>query len=76
MVTQKGEKYLYWLKYCKEAEQMLQQALTEKNKENLIAAIEKIEKEQITIEPKMLTDAKNTLAKMKWASYRAFNCFL
>ena len=65
VVITKGEKYLAWLKYCKEAEQMLQQALAEKNKENLIAAIEKIEKEQILIEPKMLNDAKNTLAKMK-----------
>ena len=44
---------------------MLQQALAEKVKENLAAIIERIEREQIVIEPKMLNDAKNNLAKMK-----------
>lgn len=64
-VIAKGERQLVWLKYCKEVEQSMQQALSEKNKENLIAAIERIEKEGILIEPKMLNDAKNALAKMK-----------
>lgn len=64
-VIVKGEKYLQWLKYCKELEQMLQQALAEKVKENLAAIIERIEREQIVIEPKMLNDAKSTLSKMK-----------
>lgn len=53
------------MKYCKEAEQSMQQALAEKNKEKLMAALEKIEKEGIQIEPKMFNDAKNALAKMK-----------
>ncbi len=64
-VITKGEKYMAWLKYSKELEQALQQALAEKNKENLAAAIERIEKEQSVIEPKMLNDAKNALSKMK-----------
>ncbi len=64
-VIAKGEKYLVWLRYSKELEQALQQALAEKNKENLAAAIEKIEREQSVIEPKMLNDAKNALSKMK-----------
>jgi hypothetical protein len=34
-------------------------------KENLAAAIERIEREGITIDAKMLNDAKNTLSKMK-----------
>ena len=53
------------MKYCKEIETSLQQALAEKNKENIIAVLERIEKEGIALEPKMLTDAKNNLAKMK-----------
>lgn len=64
-VIVKGEKQLVWLKYCKEVEQLLQQALAEKNKENLAGVIDRIEKEGILLEPKMLNDAKNTLAKMK-----------
>lgn len=40
--------------------------MAEKNKENLFAVIDRIDKEQITMEPKMLTDAKNALSKMKW----------
>lgn len=64
-VITKGEKYLVWLKYSKEVEVLLQQALAEKSKENLIQAIERIEKEQTVIEPKMLQDAKNVLSKMK-----------
>ncbi len=64
-VITKGEKYLAWLKYSKEVESLLQQALTEKNKENLAAIIERIEKEMTVIEPKTLNDAKNALSKMK-----------
>lgn len=43
------------------------QALTDKNKEALTAAIERIEREGITIDPKQLNDAKNALSKMKWS---------
>ena len=64
-VIQKGEKYLVWLKYSKEVEGLLQQALAEKVKENLAQVIERIEREQTVIEPKMLADAKNALSKMK-----------
>jgi hypothetical protein len=39
--------------------------LAEKNKENLLAVIERIEREGTLIEPKMLNDAKNALSKMK-----------
>ena len=41
------------------------QALTDKNKEALTSAIERIEREGITIDPKQLNDAKNALSKMK-----------
>jgi len=37
----------------------------EKFKENLLAILERIEKEGIVIEPKALSDAKNVLAKLK-----------
>ena len=57
------------MKYCKEVEVQLQQAVAEKIKENLVAVLEKIEKENILIEPKMLNDAKNFLSKMKWWEY-------
>jgi hypothetical protein len=53
------------LKYCKELEGMLATAVQEGVKENLAAIIERIEKENITIEPKTLSDAKGRLAKMK-----------
>jgi hypothetical protein len=39
--------------------------LADKSKENLAAAIERIEREGITIDAKMLNDAKNALSKMK-----------
>jgi len=45
---------------------MLATAVQEGVKENLAAIIERIEKENITIEPKTLSDAKGRLAKMKW----------
>ncbi len=41
------------------------QALADKNKDALTAVIERIEREQITIDPKTFNDAKNTLSKMK-----------
>ena len=64
-VIQKGNKYLVWLKYCKDVEGLMTQALADKNKEALTATIERIEKEQITIDAKQLNDAKNALSKMK-----------
>ena len=64
-VIAKGNKYLVWLKYSKEIEGLLAQAMADKNKDSLAAAIERIEREQITIDPKTLNDAKNTLSKMK-----------
>jgi DNA polymerase I-like protein with 3'-5' exonuclease and polymerase domains len=44
---------------------LLQQAVQEKVKENLLAVLERIEREGIVIEPKQLTDAKNVLSKLK-----------
>ena len=64
-LIQKANKQLDWLKYCKEVEGQLQAAVAEKVKENLAAVLEKIEKEGVLIEPKMLNDAKNVLNKMK-----------
>jgi hypothetical protein len=46
-------------------EALLTQAVQEKVKENLIQVLERIEREAIVIEAKMLADAKNVLAKMK-----------
>jgi DNA polymerase I-like protein with 3'-5' exonuclease and polymerase domains len=39
--------------------------MAEKVKENIIAVLSRIESEGILIEPKMLNDCKNALAKMK-----------
>ena len=64
-VIEKAQKQLEWLRYCKEIEGQLQAAVQEKVKENLLAIIERIEKEQIVIEPKTLNDAKNVLSKLK-----------
>lgn len=64
-VIQRAQKQLEWLQYCKEVEQQLQTAVQEKVKENLLAVLEKIEKEGILIEPKALNDAKNVLNKLK-----------
>lgn len=64
-IIDKAKKQLTWLKYCKDVEGQLQQAVAEKIKENLVAVLERIEKENIIIEPKMLNDAKNFLSKMK-----------
>ena len=44
-VIAKGNKYLTWLKYSKEVEGLLAQALAEKIKENLAGVIERIERE-------------------------------
>ena len=64
-VIERGQKQLTWLKFCKEVEVLLTTAVAEKVKENLIAVLERIEKEGILIEPKTLNDAKNVLGKMK-----------
>jgi hypothetical protein len=64
-VIERGQKQLTWLRYCKEVEGLLSQAVQEKVKENLLAVLERIEKEQIVIEPKALSDAKNVLSKLK-----------
>ena len=47
-------------------EASLVQAVAEKVKDNILAVLEKIEKENIQIEAKMITDAKNVLSKLKW----------
>jgi hypothetical protein len=44
-VIAKGNKYLVWLKYSKEIEGLLAQAMADKNKDSLAAAIERIERE-------------------------------
>jgi hypothetical protein len=44
-VIERGKKQLIWLKYCKEVEVLLAQAVAEKVKENLVAVLERIEKE-------------------------------
>ena len=64
-IIEKGKKQLELLKYAKAKEGELSAAIAEKNKETLMAIIEQIEKEGIAVEPKMLNDAKNTLAKIK-----------
>jgi hypothetical protein len=51
-IINKGYKALKWLKYSADVIAEMQAALSEKNKEKLAAILEKIEKEQITIEPK------------------------
>ena len=67
-VIERGREKMKWLVYCKEVEQSLVQALQEKIKDNILAVLDRIDKEGIVIEPKMLTDAKNILAKLKWRS--------
>lgn len=64
-IIERGKKQLAWLKYCKEVEALLVQAMAEKIKDNILAVLERIEREGILIEPKMLNDCKNALAKMK-----------
>lgn len=64
-IIERGQKQLTWLRYCKEVELLLTQAVQEKVKENLLQVLERIEKEGIVIEAKMLQDAKNVLSKLK-----------
>ena len=64
-IIEKGQKQLTWLRYCKEVEGLLSAAVQEKVKENLLAILERIEKEGIVIEAKALSDAKNVLSKLK-----------
>jgi hypothetical protein len=64
-VIERGREKMRWLTYCKEVEQSLVQALQEKVKDNILAVLERIEKEGIAVEPKMLADAKNVLSKLK-----------
>lgn len=47
--------------------------MQDKVKENLLAVLEKIEKEGILIEPKQLNDAKNVLNKLKWATFQIYD---
>lgn len=44
-LIERGKKQQTWLKYCKEIEALLVQAVAEKVKENLAAVLERIEKE-------------------------------
>ncbi len=46
-VIERGKKQQTWLKYCKEVEGLLAQAVAEKVKETLAAVLDRIEKEQI-----------------------------
>ena len=64
-VVLRGKEKVQWLTYCKEVEAQLTQAIAEKIKDNILAVLDKIEKEGIQIEAKMLTDAKNVLSKLK-----------
>jgi len=64
-IIQMANKKLEWLKYSKEVEQLLVVAIQEKVKENLLAILERIEKEQVFIDPKLMNDAKSILSKMK-----------
>lgn len=64
-LIQVANKKLEWLKYCKEVEQLLIQATQDKIKENLANVIERVEKENIVIPPKLLSDAKNIFNKLK-----------
>ena len=64
-IIARANKQLEALKYAKEVEAQLQAAVAEKVKENLLAVLEKIERENIQVEPKMLNDAKNVLNKLK-----------
>ena len=51
---EQGRKKMAWLKYSKEIEGQLQQAVSEKIKDNILAVLELIEREGIFIEPKIL----------------------
>lgn len=62
---EKGDKKLEVLKYSKGVEEQLQAASADKNAEKMRELIQKIEKENLIIEPKILNDSKNALSKMK-----------
>lgn len=64
-VIQKGLEAMSRLKYNKSVEEALQKAVQEKNKENILAVLQKIETEKLPIDVKMLNEAKNALAKIK-----------
>jgi DNA polymerase I-like protein with 3'-5' exonuclease and polymerase domains len=46
-------------------EALLQQAVQERVKENLVGVLERIDREGIVIDSKALSDAKNVLSKLK-----------
>ena len=60
-----ADKKLEVLKYSKGVEEELQAASGEKNAEKMKELIDKIESENLIIEPKILNDAKNVLSKIK-----------
>jgi len=60
-----AEKKLEVLKYSKGVEEELQVASSEKNADLMRELIAKIESENLIIEPKILNDSKNALAKIK-----------
>ena len=67
----KGKKFLKFMEYIRDFEGMLQQAVVDKNKEQLQGLLERVESEStlmgnpIPIDAKILNDAKGNLAKMK-----------
>lgn len=67
----KGKKFLKFMEYIRDFEGMLQQAVVDKNKEQLQGLLERVESESalmgspIPIDAKVLNDAKGNLAKMK-----------
>jgi len=62
---EKAEEKIEKLKYSKGVEEELQAATGEKNAEKMRELIAKIEQEMLIIEPKILNDSKNALAKIK-----------
>lgn len=67
----KGKKFLKFMEYIRDFEGMLQQAVADKNKEQLQSLLERVDSESslmgspIPIDAKVLNDAKGNLAKMK-----------
>lgn len=64
-VLDKAQELLDQLQYTKGVEEELQAALEEKDPEKLKAIIDKIDAEELPIDPKTLDGAKGALAKMK-----------
>ncbi|CAI2360433.1 unnamed protein product [Moneuplotes crassus] len=60
-----AEKKLEVLKYSKGVEEELQAATSEKDADKMRQLIAKIEEENLIVEPKILNDSKNALAKIK-----------